>query len=417
MLSDICAAETLTLEQCLERAKTKSPTIRLADNAFRSADLAKREFKSTGFPQLKIAAGASFAPMTPHFGYDPAISNGGQIGAQVVAEQPLYDGGRRNLKTLMANIDLERLSIERKQAKRDLTFAVTQAFIAALQAQLEESLQQENLIQLIDYFELVKRLNAGGAVGYTDLLKTQADLSNAAVTAEQAAESSTLAKYALAELMGDPMDTAFVPRGTLEESASDSTAATDIDGAIDTAHVLDLAIANFSYKRSLAEIQDARREWYPAVSMVGDFGLLTSRENLQLQKPDRTSIVGYSIGVAFEMPLYDWGGRNLRIQERRLAGEAIKIQMDSQQRSLAAEYQKNKLQLTHARTRLIAIRKNIKVAEDNFLLTKSKYAAGALSATEVLSARQLLTETQLAEIRTMADMQLLSARIKQMTTM
>ena len=416
VFSDVRAADTLTLAQCLERAKTKSPTIRLADNALRSADLSKQEFRTTAFPQLKIAAGASFAPMTPHFGYDPALSNGGQIGAQVVAEQPLYDGGRRNLKTQMANIDLARLLTERKQVARDLEFAVTQAFIAALQAQLEETLQQQNLAQLADYYELVKRLNAGGAVGYTDLLKTRADLSAAGITAEQAVEAVALAKYALAELMGTPEDTAFIPSGSLEEVTGDSIAAMYEEKPIDTMHVLDLAIANFFYKRSLTEILDARREWYPAVSLVGDFGLLTSRQNLQLQEPDRSSTIGYSIGITFEMPLFDWGGRDLRIQERQLAAEASKFQMEALQRSLVAEYQKARLQLLKARSRLIAIRANIKVVEDNFLLTKSKYAAGALTATEVLNAQQLLTETKAAEIQTMAEIQTLLARIKQITT-
>ena len=53
-------------------------------------------------------------------------------------------------------------------------------------------------------------------------------------------------------------------------------------------------------------------------------------------------------------------------------------------------------------------------AEENFILTKSKYAAGAALALEVLAAQQMLTESHLAEIQTLADIRSLNARIERL---
>jgi len=42
-------------------------------------------------------------------GYDPALSNGGQISGQVIVQQSLYDGGIRGLKSDQLSLDIDRL--------------------------------------------------------------------------------------------------------------------------------------------------------------------------------------------------------------------------------------------------------------------------------------------------------------------
>jgi outer membrane protein TolC len=86
------------------------------------------------------------------------------------------------------------------------------------------------------------------------------------------------------------------------------------------------------------------------------------------------------------------------------------------QRSFSAEFRRTQLQMRNQRERLRVIQNNITSAEDNFLLTKSKYAGGGTLSLEVLSAQQLLTETKLSELQTMADIQLLNAKMEQLTT-
>jgi len=70
------------------------------------------------------------------------------------------------------------------------------------------------------YLEKVKQLSGGGNASYTDLLKTKVQLSNAEISYEKSRESSSLAKYTLAELLGGTIDTAFIAVGTLNDSSS-----------------------------------------------------------------------------------------------------------------------------------------------------------------------------------------------------
>jgi len=68
------------------------------------------------------------------------------------------------------------------------------------------------------------------------------------------------------------------------------------------------------------------------------------------------------------------------------------------------------------RERLHIIQNNIKTRKIIFFLTKSKYAGGGTLSLEVLSAQQLLTDTKLSELQTLAGIQLLVAKMEQLTT-
>ena len=83
---------------------------------------------------------------------------------------------------------------------------------------------------------------------------------------------------------------------------------------------------------------------------------------------------------------------------------------------MSTESRKTRVQIIKQRERLSVIQNNITSAEDNFLLTKSKYAGGGTLSLEVLSAQQLLTDTKLSELQTLADIQLLAAKMEQLTT-
>ena len=83
---------SLTLDQCLQLARSNSPALRAADDAAQASELSQSELTTTALPQLKAGLGGSYAPVPPSFGYDPIISNGGQIAGQIMLEQSLYDG-------------------------------------------------------------------------------------------------------------------------------------------------------------------------------------------------------------------------------------------------------------------------------------------------------------------------------------
>jgi outer membrane protein TolC len=305
------------------------------------------------------------------------------------------------------------LTKERELGERDLKLSVEQFFIGGLQSQRAIELQQESARQLKEYLDLVERLSKGGAASYTDVLKTQMQLQSAERSIQKAHESLASAKYVLAELMGGSIDTSFALAGSLGALLPNRRA----DGtALDIEQNLDIALAALNVNKSTFETELARSERLPVISAVADAGVLTSFDNLRLSTPERSGVYGYMVGITLEVPLFTWGATDLRIQQRELATQALTLQLEGVKRSVATEYQKTVFQMSKSDERLRSIRTSLKAAEQNFALTKAKYAAGGVLSLEVLSAQQLLTDLKLEELETIAEAELLSAKLEQITS-
>jgi outer membrane protein TolC len=293
---------------------------------------------------------------------------------------------------------------------------VKQVFIETLRSGREIVLEEESVSQLSEYLEIVRRLSKGGNAAYTDVLKTELQLSSARLAFQKAREEYAIAKYSLAELLGAPSDTSFVVAGTLNDTTTNENTPPLLGIFPDSTETLELSLASLAIKRSVLDVELTRHENYPTLSAVGDVGLLTSGDNLRLPSDVRAGIFGYSFGLELEIPLINWGATELRAQQKQLETENAHLQSELLHRSITSESGKTRMQLVKQRERLQTLRSNRKLAEDNFSLTKSKYAGGGTLSLEVLSAQQLLTDSKLSELQTLADIQLLKARLEQLTT-
>jgi len=408
-----CPAQKLTLARCLELAKSSSLKARASDAAIRGSELEREELQTTKLPQVKLTSDASYAPNSGTRGYDPAITDGGQLGGRISVQQSLYDAGVRSLRSDQLSTERNALVKEKQITQRDLVFGIQQLFIEALRSQKEMELQQQSLKQLREYLELVQQLMKGGQGSYTDMLKTQMQVQATERSLQKAYESLAFTKYALAEVMGRSIDTSF----TIEGSMESLLAASPTNGAsLDVSQNLDVTLAQLNVSKSAFEIEIQKSERLPVIGAFADAGLLTSIDNLRLPSSERSGMFGYMVGLSLEIPLFTWGATDLRVQQKQLATDALGLQLEAVRRSVTTEYQKTLLQLNRAEERVQSLRVSLKAADENFILTKSKYASGGVLSLEVLAAQQLLTDLKLDELQTLADRQALLAKIEQITT-
>jgi outer membrane protein TolC len=412
---DAQSQTVLTLDQCLSMAREHNPRLKKVQNAARATELSHSELTTTGLPQVRIQATPFYAPYSRSFGYDPTTTDGGQLAGQIVVQQSLYDGGLRSLRSDQIRVDLERTAKEYKVADRDLAYSVKQAFIEVLRSNREAQLEGESVSQLGDYLSLVKQLFNGGTASYTDVLKTRLQLTNATLAYQKAMDDRSIAKYSLAELIGSDIDTSFDVDGSLDMSSRNSVDSLLAMGNPDRVHPIELSIADLEVKSSALDVEMTQHESWPVISLSADAGYLSSGANLKLAPPDRESAVGFGVGIVVDIPLINWGATDLRVQQRQLAVDNVRLESGQIRRSITSDLKKTTLQLARMQDRLQSIRQSLHSAEENFLLTKSKFAGGGTLSIEVLSAQQLLTETKLSELESMAQIQNLAAKLEQLT--
>ncbi len=406
------AQQALTLEQCLRYARERSIALRREEIAYRATQLTRTELHSTALPQVKLNAGASYAPWSGLRGYDPAVTEGGQVAGQIVVQESLFDGGIRGLKTDQLSLELNRLSDQKRAAERDLIYAVTSLFVEVLRTEREVALQSLSVQQLEDYQDLVSRMMRGGGASRTDVLRTQVQRDNAKLGLSRAAQGSALAKLQLAEVIGAPGDTAFTLSGTLD-LPPDTAEIGLIDSTMEN---IDLRMAKLDLEKSLVDVELSRREYWPTLLLTGDVGWLASVNNLRLPQADRFNTLGYSVGVMLEVPLFTWGGITSRIEQRQTEVEGMRLGVEQLSRTLRRDLLSIRVQMESALETLRSLRTTLRAAEDNFLLTKSKFAAGGTLSLEVLNAQQLLADSRLMELQAVAAWHTLRARYDQLRT-
>jgi outer membrane protein TolC len=399
----------LTLPDAIALTLKNNQQLAVARNAHLAREKARSELSTTALPQFKAGLSSIYAPTSPSFGYDPVITNEGQVSAQLFAQQSLYDGGMRGLRSDQLTLDITEANIELQSVRRDLKYSVTVAFIDVLRYQEELLLRQESVNQLREYKELAERRFHGGGASESDVLRTEVELSNAVVAFNQARTSYNSARYSLAELLGETIDTSFTVTGTLDSL---------VEAPVDTLpnRVLDLKLASIGVERSSLDVTLIEREAYPVLSLFADAGLLSSIENLRLPSADRSKVLGYSVGLLVEFPLFDWGGRGLRKEQKELERNSLSTGKTLVERRLSGEMARLRLQWRNGQERLETLRRNATKANDLFLLTKARYAGGSALAVEVLGAQQLVNDSKVAALQTLAEIQSLSARIHQLTT-
>jgi outer membrane protein len=402
----LAASDSLSLEGCLRLARENNPRGFAAMGAVQAAELAQGELQALALPGIKFRGTAEYAPMLGRFGYDPALTNGGQLGAQWVVEQSLYDGGQHGLKVKQSGFVITRSQFERKRAELDLRWEVTQAFIDVLRMQAGLDLKQAHLLRLRDYLGLVQRMHGGGQVGFTDVLKTRIQVSEAESDCNQTEADLAAARFSLAEWVGIDLDGSIRIKGSLDSVEPP----TDLD----TAGNADWEIARLDLRGAELDLEAARREWRPTLAVAADAGLLTSVENLRQPAQSQANMLGASIGLHVDVPVFGWGLRKIHLRQRQLSVDSLKWEWISRRRGLIVEHRKTLLQWDAAGNHRNALRADLSAAADNFSLTRSKYAGGQGLASEVLDAERLWADIQAALIQSQADLRVLGAKLKRL---
>lgn len=402
------AGQPLSLQDCLRLAKEHDLRMQAVLNRVHHAALAHEASTTGSLPQITLGLAGSIAPRRDRYGYDPAVTDGGQLSAQVILRQSIFDAGVRSVKREQLRIDQERAGIDVRLAERDRTLDVTQAFIVARRTQRRATTLEESRDRLAEYLSLVRSASQAGAASQTDVLKTEIQLSMIASDVRSAKSDDAIARLTLAETIGITIDTTITVGDGGEEGPSPGLA---MPISPDSLYPLELSRLELDRRRADLDVEIARDERLPVIGLVADAGYLGSVDNLRAPTNERYVTLGVSVGVQVELPLFDGGATRLRIQEEQLNAGIQQIAVEEARRSLTAEYGRVVIALAAAEQRLVDAQSRERATADHYGLTVTRFAAGGTSSLEVLDALKLLTEIMLETTDVRAEIDLGRAKL------
>lgn len=376
----IAQVRPLSLSDYIDAALRKNPLVGSAASARESAVYNSEAVRKGYYPQIGIGSHLIVAP-----GYDPAITNGGEFGAQISGTYTIYDGGTRSLEIQRGGVGVEQGTLNQNRVKADIIYSVSMAYIAAVKQKRELDVAEQEYRSLSDYLRLVNQLHASGQGSETDVLKTTVDLNNTKININSRRVSYANTLIGLAQAAG--LQTSEVTR------VDSVMPVISYDTTFDAARNVDLAAQELQLKQAKLDARLAGARMRPTVSIAADAGALTSLPNLQ---QGLANVFGAEVGVSFSVPVFTFGSLQDSYNAAEAAANSVALQNEYYRISLEREFQSTLNDIAQADSQISALKKNLVVADNNMMLSKAEYAGGTGSSLDVLDAIQMVNQIRMA---------------------
>ena len=414
------AAEPMTLAKCIDVALQSNPDIASA-NLEVEATTAQRKSARGGFgPKLHMDAGIQRwdSPLTTNFSdlLIPVVNAGlaknnqnnplqksdftGQLAplaqpielraqttwsASFTLAQPIASLWTIKEAYALRKMGVDLAELQRKAARRDIAFQVTEAYYRVLQAMRLVDVAQKSVENIDAQVKRAQSFYRAGTVGRNDVLRAQLGLAGAQQRLIQANGAVVLARGHLALLMGLPPDAPIDP--------ADSIAEVTVTPLPPATQAEDRAVADrLEIKEIAAQTEQARAserlaksKMLPQVNAVANF-THSSPTSMFAPKPDILFI-----GATASWDIWEWGSTYYGIDEskarlaqalaaRRKAEDAIRLETRSAH-----------VNTTTAAEALDVARHAVEQAEENFRIEQKRYESTDNTSFDVLDAENQLT--------------------------
>lgn len=370
----------LSLSDYLTAALKYNPLVGSAEQARVSAEFNSEAVQKGYYPQIGVGSHLIFAP-----GYDQAVTNGGEFGAQIMGSYTIYDGGMRSYEIQKGEVGVEQGTVNQNKTKADIIYAVSTAFIAAVKEKRELAISEQGYTLLQNYLQLVRQLQASGQGSETDVLKTTVDLNNAAIEIETREVTFKNSLLTLSQATG-------LPSSEVADVDS-SVVSIPYDSTFNEEKNIDIASLELALKQAELEAQVVGAKLRPTLSFGADAGALTSLPNIM---PGYRNIFGASVGVSVSVPLFTFGSIEDNYNAVQANAKSISLQNNYSRILMERDFEGTMNDVANSKSQVVALKSNLVVAERNLLLSKSRYAGGSGLSLEVLDAIQMVNQIKLA---------------------
>jgi len=395
-------AETLTLSTCLARAsagnralKAKSFDTAIAAQSVTLAD-------SAWFPRIDLLGGytAQLAEQKIQLNNTAIATQDADYGFfSFTINYILYDFGRRDARNRHAELLQEATADLYKSQEQDIFLQVVKGYYGILQAGKLLRASEEEVTRLKDHLRVAQNLFEQGVVTRNDVLQAEVRLASSRQRRLSAGNEVEKGWLLLNYLTGQ----AEGYRAELEDAAPFAGTATAVDDDAVTTRPEYRAQQNV-VRAGDQDVIESRKAFYPELFVKGGVDYV---ENSMVKEQ---AIYAATIGVRFN--LFEGNATTARFRQ----AVARQSQNEARLNDLAAQL---RLELTTA-TRDAAVAKErigvteqaITQAEENVRINSNRYVEKVGTATEVLDAQILLTQTKVDYYTALYDYQVALARVK-----
>ncbi|HEY4743529.1 MAG TPA: TolC family protein [Desulfuromonadaceae bacterium] len=397
-------AGTVTLEECLEQARRNNPGLKTAAWDTRLAEEGIRQAESARYPRVDTQGGYTLQQAAQAVNINRVSIETQQADyafASLGATYTLYDFGRRDARVQQAHALADAAAHTFTARRSDVALQVIDAFFGILEANRLVKTAEDEVTQVEQHRRVAQALFEEGSVTRNDVLQADVRLAAARQNLLAAKNRRENAWLQLNFLTG--AEQGF--RGELDERAAivaDQGVRPDDRSLIGRRP--EIQALRKTVEASDAEVKESKGNYYPEL-----FTKL-ALDYVENNKVNEQTIMSATIGL--RMNLFDGfattSARERAVRTRSRNQDALR-QSESQVQLEIAQAQND---MRVAQERIGVTETAIRQSEENLRLNHERYKERVGTATEVLDAQTLLTQTKTDYYRALFDFQVASARLK-----
>ena len=414
----------LSLKDCLDFAEKNQVKIKNALLEEQGSLARNKEVTGLAMPHVNAKAGMTNAPLVaafqvPNFiktiiagdGVNPGLVSNQYLDSASVANMPntlslafqpkwtttgtleasqiLFDPSVMvALQARKALEDLARKGVE--MTIQDVKVSLTKSYYSLLVAERQKTLVQLNIVRLEQLEKELKEMYKTGFAEKLDVDKITVALNNLKTQKAKVDQMLGLAYLALKFQMGMNL---YQPLKLTDNISEENLGSELLKESIRFENRYEYQLMETQRNLYAYDLKRYKLSWLPSVALFGNYGytLYNSIKPFETGSSwQRSAIVGGNIS----MPLFDGFQRRQKVKQATFSLEKSQNTLDNLKTAMTLEEESAKISLSNNLRSLETQRDNMKLAEDVYNTTRTKYKEGVGSSLEILNAETALKEAQ-----------------------
>jgi outer membrane protein TolC len=382
---------TLTLQDALERAKKNNPEYRATLTEFGVAKQDRVQSRAALLPSVNYNAAFIYTEgtgtSTPKF-----IANNG-VHEYISQGNVHEDISLANIAGYRLASAAEAVARARSEiAARGLVVTVVQTYYGFVVAQRKYSTVQRAASEAQRFFDISQKLERGGEVAHSDVIKAQIQTNQQQRDLQEAALEMNRSRLELAVLVFPDFNENFSVVDDLQ-MPEPLPSFPEVQAAA--------ANKNPELRAALAALQQANREvtvawngFLPSLSLDYFYGIDANHFATYQTDPftgQRVRNLGYAATATLQLPIWNWGANRSKVKQADLRQQQARVELSFAQRQLLAKMQTFYKEAETARSELESLDQSAGLAAESLRLTTMRYQAGESTVLEVVDAQNTLT--------------------------
>lgn len=427
------AAQTYTLDSCRNMAVRNNKTIRMAEEAIHGAGYERKAAKAMYLPGIDFAGTyfynqrtisllgedaklptMSFDPKTMSYQYniltgadgmpikDPA--SGSYIPTEVAVipkeamsydthnifagaftlTQPVFMGGQIKALNDITKYAEKMAAAARNSVVQDVIYGVDQAYWTVVSLKSKQKLA-DSFVTLVDTLRYsVNAMLEAGVATKADLLTVDVKLNEAKIMRTKLENGLTLARMALAQVCGLPVQSDM----HLADEDFKSALLTNGDPVYNMQDVFsrrqDLEVIRQGISMLSGREKLAMGNMLPKLAIVGAYEFSNPNLNDGFKKKFGG---GFSVGATLAIPLWHWGGNYNHYRAAKSATNAQRLMLEDLEEKVELQVQQAKFSFQEAFKTYDMTKSNMASAEENLRSAETGFREGVMTTNDVIAAQ------------------------------